>query len=68
MNTKEFSIKNPFTYISDSFNSRPNNTRDFGGQFDLEKYFSETSSPFYGVNYAFNDKLISILKETQQHK
>lgn len=59
MNTKEFSIKNPFTYISDSFNSRPNNTRDFGGQFDLEKYFSgKTSSPFYGVNYAFNDKLI----------
>jgi hypothetical protein len=59
MNTKEFSVKNPFTYISDSFNSRPNNTRGLGGQFDLDKYFSgKTSSPFFGVNYAFNDKMI----------
>ena len=59
MNTKEFSTKNPFTYISDSFNSRPNNTSDLGGQFDLDKYFSgKTSSPFYGVSYAFNEKMI----------
>lgn len=50
--------KNPFSYFSSSFNSRPGFNGN-GGEIDADKYFSgKTVSPFYGITYAINDDLI----------
>ena len=61
------SIKNPFTYISDGFNERSSNNKTINtGQFHLGRYFSgEEISPFFGISYAFNEKiLINIENDT----
>ena len=51
-------INNPLGYISDRFNTRSLDTGS-GGNFDLNKYFtSKTVSPFYGITYAWNNKLL----------
>ena len=53
------SFKNPFIYLDDSFESRPSALKDQGGQVDVSQYFSgKTVSPFFGMAYAFNEKLI----------
>ncbi len=58
LNGSSNKIKNPFGYINDEFNIRPSNVADQGGQFQVSRYFSsEEVSPFYGIAYAFNDKL-----------
>lgn len=45
------SLKNPLTYISDSFNNRPSRD-DQGGSFQPKAYFSgESITPFYGISY-----------------
>ena len=55
--------KNPFSYLSSSFNSRPEFVGN-GGKFDADKYFSgKTVSPFYGITYAINDNLIFKLEK-----
>lgn len=52
-------IKNPFSYVNDSFNNRPLKTEGKGGSFNLSQYFSGLeTAPFYGVSYAANEKLI----------
>ena len=51
-------VNNPLGYISDRFNTRTLDTGS-GGNFDLNKYFtSKTVSPFYGITYAWNNKLL----------
>lgn len=58
INGSDSKIKNPLTYIHDSFSKRPTETEDFGGQFQPSRYFSnEKVSPFYGISYVINDKL-----------
>ena len=53
------SYKNPFIYLSDSFEFRPTELEDQGGQVQLSQYFSDkTISPFFGISYAFNEKII----------
>ena len=52
-------FNNPLGYIHDEFNKRPTNLEDEGGQFQPGRYFSgKTASPFYGLSYVINDKLI----------
>ena len=52
-------IKNPFSYLNDSFLTRPSETEDFGGQFQPSRYFSGAdASPFYGLSYVVNDRLL----------
>ena len=53
------SIKNPFGYLSDSFKERPELENIQGGQFSPKTYFSgKTASPFYGISYALNSKVL----------
>jgi hypothetical protein len=52
-------IKNPLTYINDSFRNRPAGYEGKGGQFNPSKYFSgKTSSFFYGISYSYNNNLL----------
>ena len=52
-------FKNPFSYLSDNFNSRPQLAANIGGSFQLSRYFSgETASPFFGVSHALHKKLM----------
>ena len=58
LNGSSKKIKNPLGYINDEFKIRPTNVADQGGQFQVSRYFSsEEVSPFYGIAYAFNEKL-----------
>jgi hypothetical protein len=51
-------INNPLGYVSDRFNRRELDTGS-GGNFDIKKYFtSRTVSPFYGISYSLNDKVL----------
>ena len=51
-------IENPFSYVSDSFDTRPTSSGQ-GGSFNLSQYFSgRNASPFYGVSYLANKNLI----------
>lgn len=53
------SLKNPFIYLDNSFAFRPTDLADQGGQIDFSQYFSDKSiSPFFGLAYALNEKLI----------
>jgi hypothetical protein len=53
------SLKNPFTYINQSFAFRPNDLEDQGGQINPSQYFSDKSiSPFMGIAYAHSKKLL----------
>ena len=59
MSSLKDSIKNPFGYLSDSFNNRPEQYADLGGSFQPSRYFSgERASPFYGISYSFNKKIL----------
>ena len=59
LSNKDDNLKNPFTYIHDSFNNRPLGYDGLGGELDPSKYFSgETSSFFYGISYRINNKLL----------
>lgn len=52
-------LKNPFIYLDDSFAFRPTDFADEGGQVNLSQYYSDKSiSPFYGLAYALNKKII----------
>ena len=59
-NDSKHNIKNPFTYINDSFKSRPSSPiTDQGGQFQSERYFSSLeTSPFFGISYLFNQNIL----------
>ena len=62
----EAKVKNPFSYLNDSFNQRPVATADKGGSLNLSKYFSgKEASPFYGVSYlAHKNILLKFEKDT----
>ena len=50
-------FNNPFGYLDDSFNNRPEMYTDNGGQFQPKRYFSgEKASPFFGLSYVFNNR------------
>ena len=52
-------FKNPFGLINDEFYNRPIKTEGKGGQFQPSRYFSgNDASPFLGLSYVFNDKVI----------
>ena len=52
-------FKNPLIYLHDSFGTRPDFTESEGGQFQKDRYFSDSSiTPFFGLSYALNDKSI----------
>ena len=59
MDGSDLSFKNPLSYISDKFNDRPGETEGLGGSFQPSRYFSgKTTSPFFGVSHALNNKLM----------
>jgi hypothetical protein len=59
LNGSKYSFKNPLGYLSNTFYSRPTQSEDKGGQFQPSRYFSDKeSSPFFGVNYVINERLI----------
>jgi hypothetical protein len=66
LNGSSNKLKNPFSYIHDSFNKRPKGTGGLGGEFNLSKFFSgEAASPFYGIAYSLTPKtIIKIEKDT----
>ena len=52
-------IKNPFIFLHNSFENRPGNLEDKGGQFQPSRYFSGIkASPFFGLSYKLNKNLI----------
>ena len=58
-------LKNFFTYISDSFSTRPAASGSQGtGSFNPGRYFSgKAATPFYGMSYRINDKLFFNLEK-----
>lgn len=57
-------LNNPLGYISNKFNDRPTEIADQGGQFSPSTYFSgEKISPFFGMAYAVNNKLVIKLEK-----
>lgn len=66
LNGSNNQIKNPLGFFSEDFKNRPVAYLDKGGQFDLNKYFSnELVSPFFGVSYSLKNKfLLKIEKDT----
>ena len=62
LNGSPNNFKNPLIYLYDGFKNRPNYFDDgngTGGSFQPGRYFSDQSvSPFYGISYIFNDRLI----------
>lgn len=56
LNGSDYSFKNPFTLISNKFNTRPDYIEDKGGDFTPSRYFSDKEvSPFFGINYSINN-------------
>ncbi len=52
-------IKNPLSYLKDSFNVRPLDYEGKGGSFNPSQYFSgETVTPFFGLSYLYNKNLL----------
>ena len=52
-------FKNPLSYLDESFKNRPSNFASEGGQFQPERYYSDSSvSAFFGLSYVFNSKYI----------
>ncbi len=50
-------VKNPFSYIDDSFNSRPERSSE-GGTFNADQYFSgQNAAPFYGISYRLKNSI-----------
>jgi len=59
LNGSKNSFKNPFGSIDSQFYDRPRETEDNGGQFQPSRYFSgEKASPFFGISYALNSKIL----------
>ena len=59
LNGSKQSFKNPLGSLSDQFYDRPKRYEDNGGQFQPSRYFSgETASPFLGISYAINKKVL----------
>ena len=59
MNSSKDSIKNPLGYLSDRFKNRPLEYEGLGGSFQPSRYFSsERASPFYGMSYSLNKKIL----------
>jgi hypothetical protein len=59
LNGTNKTIKNPFIFLHESFENRPVNYEDNGGQFQPSRYFSGMkASPFYGLSYELNKNLI----------
>ena len=57
------SFKNPFGEISSQFYDRPTSIEENGGQFQPSRYFSgEKTSPFVGISYALNSKVLISLE------
>jgi hypothetical protein len=58
LNGSRTKIKNPFIYLNDEFKNRERES-DLGGRFQSSAYFSsEQVSPFFGISYALNEKII----------
>jgi hypothetical protein len=58
LNGSRTKVKNPFIYLNDDFKNREREN-DLGGRFRSSQYFSsEQVSPFFGVSYALNEKII----------
>ena len=59
LNGSDRNFKNPFTYLYEGFDHRPESFEDQGGQFQPSRYFSgNTSSPFFGLSHAINKNLL----------
>jgi hypothetical protein len=59
LNGSNNAFKNPFGYLYDGFNVRPEGFEAEGGQFQPSRYFSsKTVSPFFGLSHAVNKKLL----------
>ena len=59
LNGSKHSFKNPLGKISGQFYDRPSSFEDNGGQFQPSRYFSgEKASPFFGISYALNSKIL----------
>ncbi len=59
LNGSKKNIKNPLGTVSNNFYDRPTGLEENGGQFQPSRYFSgETASPFLGISYALNDKVL----------
>ena len=59
LNGSKRSFKNPLSILSSSFSERPSEDTGYGGQFQTSRYFSdENVSPFFGISYALNDKIL----------
>ena len=59
LNTPKHGVKNPLKYLNNSFLDRPTSYADQGGQFQPSRYFSgEETSPFFGVAYSLNKKIL----------
>ncbi|MFL2720820.1 MAG: YjbH domain-containing protein, partial [Gammaproteobacteria bacterium] len=59
LNGSSKKFNNPLGYLDEQFKIRPSSRGDRGGQFDTSRYFSGlTTSPFYGISYAYNKKLV----------
>lgn len=58
LNGSNRKINNPFGYLNNRFKERPTGFEGLGGQLNTSKYFSgDKVSPFYGISYAYNNKL-----------
>lgn len=52
-------VKNPFSYINDSFEIRPFEFEDQGGSFNTSQFFSGiNAAPFYGISYLYNKNIL----------
>ena len=64
LNGADNRLKNPFSYLDDSFNNRPDEKIGYvydnkGGNFQAGRYFSgEDISPFFGISYVLADKVL----------
>ncbi len=57
LNGSKNDLKNPFTFLSDRFENRPDEIGE-GGQFQPSRYFSgKSASPFFGISYILRDNL-----------
>ena len=59
LNGSKNAVKNPFSYLSENFNTRSNDFEGKGGQLEISRYFTgDTASPFFGISYALNQKIL----------
>lgn len=59
LNGSSRNFKNPFTYINNGFEDRPQGIDNKGGQLNTSKFFSGSSaSPFFGLSYKFKNNYL----------